>query len=294
MQQGEHPNQAEMAASSGFGDEFRRLLRLIWKARLLVAACWLVATAIGVYIAFTARPVWQASALLMPKEGQKQSGGISSALAGLSGLGGLASSLGVGNASMDKLEVIVRGWELADTIITRHNLMPELFPSEWDSVKGAWKSSDTAAIPKKRQGIDFLRGAVMQVSADPIKNLMSLTSNAPTPEFAVKIINLYLLELNNKIRMDIIAEARSNQQFLQAQKNVTLDPLLLNKIQSMMGFEMEREMLATHKSLDVLEHPLPPTMRTAPKRKRMIGLAMLLGLGFGCMVVYFRGRPAAR
>jgi capsular polysaccharide biosynthesis protein len=278
---------------TGFEAEALRLAKLIWKSRKLVALFAIASVTAGAAFAFLTAPVYQANALLMPKEAQKQSG-IGGALAGLGGMSGmLANQFGVGNANMDRLEVIARGWELADTVIVRHDLLPDLFPEKWDSVKGQWKRPDPKFKPTIRDGIDKLRGGVVAISTDPLKNLMTITSNAHTADLSVKIIELYLEELNGKIREDVIAEARANQEFLQAQKRATLDPLILNKIQNMLGFEMEREMLVSQKSIDILQGPILPTMRTKPQRKRILVLSLLLGMALGCAAVYIMERPKA-
>lgn len=282
----------EGASRLGMRSEIERLAVQLWKSKLLIAGLMLVSTSVGVAIAFLQTPVYQASALVMPKEGQKQSG-IGGALAGLGGVSGmLATQFGVGNANLDRLEVIVKGWELADSVITKHNLLPEIFNEAWDTEKSQWKSPVKSEQPSMRDGIDMMRSSIIKVGCDPLKNIMTLTANARTAEMAVRLVEVYLMELNGKIRQDIIDESKSNQAFLQAQMRATLDPLILTKIQNMLGFEMEREMLVTHKSIDILEGPLIPTIRTKPKRKRIIGISILLGLAAGCLVVYARERPA--
>jgi uncharacterized protein involved in exopolysaccharide biosynthesis len=284
------PNHEFQPNSRQLQEEMIWLAAQFWKSKIVILALVITFTLMGVLIALIQEPVYQATALVMPKEGQKQSG-ISGALAGLGGMSGLiASQFGVGSANLDRMEIIVKGWELADSVITKHNLLKDIFQNEWDFKNEKWKNPDKKSQPTLRDGIDKMRSSIIQVRCDPIKNMMALTANASTAELAVRIVEVYLTELNNTISQQVINDSRTNQAFLNSQLKATFDPQIITKIQNLLGYEIEREMLVANKSFDVLEHPLPPTIRSKPKRKRIIGISLILGLATGCLVVFVKAR----
>jgi LPS O-antigen subunit length determinant protein (WzzB/FepE family) len=91
-------------------------------------------------------------------------------------------------------------------------------------------------------------------------------------------LSYYLEELDNKMRSDIIREANSRKAYLDAQMKSTADPWVMQKLQAMVGMEMEKSMVVADRSFDVLESPMVPLKKSKPKRAT-IGIIFLF-LGF--------------
>jgi hypothetical protein len=76
--------------------------------------------------------------------------------------GGLvATQLGFGNTNLDKIEIILKGHELAESVIVKNDLMPILFPQQWDKTKRAWKSKNISEIPTLRDGVIRMREEIL-------------------------------------------------------------------------------------------------------------------------------------
>ncbi len=261
----------------------------LWQHRKQIIFGTAVFSLIGILYAMLATPVYHSEALITPKESQK-SGGAASLLTQFGGAGGLvASQFGIGNTSLNRIEIIVKGRELAENVINNNNLMPYLFPEMWDTSKKEWKVKDTAAIPKLRSGIELLRGKHLVVLVNSKNNTITLGINFPNATLAEKINNYYLVALNNKVREDVVRDAESNRVFLEASAKSTSDPLILEKIQNLAAVEIERMMLVNSQSFDILEKPVLPLSPVKPKRKLIIIISIFAGLFVSIASVYIYG-----
>ncbi|OGS37762.1 MAG: hypothetical protein A2293_14785 [Elusimicrobia bacterium RIFOXYB2_FULL_49_7] len=261
----------------------------LWNYRKWIAIGTGVVTLIGLVYALFATPVYYSEAIIAPKEPQK-SNGAASMLSQLGGLGGMvASQFGLGNTNLDKMEIITKGRVLAESVIVRNNLMPILYADRWDSVKGRWSTSDTNDIPKMRDAIEMLRKDNLQVTVDDKINMIMLGVNYPDPVWAKKITEYYLTALNDKLKNDIIADAEQNRIYLLNQLNNTTDPLIQEKIQNMIAFEIEKSMLVSSFSIEILEKPVVPLLRKSPNRKLIVIVSGISGFLFsiGAILLFY-------
>jgi uncharacterized protein involved in exopolysaccharide biosynthesis len=270
---------------------FIQILGFLWEHRRVVAVCTLAITLVGALYAFLAPPVYTSQASIALKDGKGND--ASRLFSQLGGAGSLVASQLGGNTNLEKLEVILRSHEVAESVIRKNDLLPVLFPDKWDPAKRTWKSNNPERIPTVRRGVELLRGELLHVSLDTKKSLIRLGADARTPEQAKMLVDFYLVALNDKIRTDVMMDASSNRQYLESQLNNTRDPILIETIQNMIGYEIEKYMLVTNRSFDILERPVVPLERSKPKKKMVIMLAMLLGLVLSSGVVLIWKGPAA-
>jgi len=260
-----------------------QLFVTLWYRRKQIVAGTVLFAFIGLIYALLASPVYHAEATFAPKESQK-AGNATSLLAQMGGFGGAVfSQMGIGNTSLDRMEIIIKGRDLAETVILQNQLMPQLFPDEWDSVNNRWNGSDSLAFPKLRKGIERLRKEHLEFSVKPKNNTIIVGINTYDPELAVNWVNFYLNALNYKIQQDIIADATSNKEYLEKQLLNTTDPLVVEKLRNMIAYELERAMLVSSKSIDILEKPIIPIYRTKPKRTLILAVSIVAG--FFCTVI---------
>lgn len=261
----------------GNEQDFHRSLALLWDRRRWIAAFTLFAASLGVLYGFLAKPVYHSQAIIALKDAGK-GGDASRFLSQLGGMGGMvASQMGLGNTNLDKIEVILNSHELAEAVIERNNLMPVLFPDVWDSGDSAWIPENPKKIPTLRNGIARMKGGILTVSLDVKKNMIRVGANYEDPQLAWKFVEFYLAELNRKIRDDVIRDAEANRNYLEKQLSNTLDPILMEKIHSMIGFEIEKSMLVSSQAFEVLEKPVVPMKRLKPKRTFVVITAFFTG-----------------
>ena len=259
------------------GFDLIRLGALLWKSKWLLAAGTLLAALAGVVVAMTTAPVYEARAIIAQKEADKDAGtgGMLSRLGGLSGLVG--SRLGVGGGSLNRIEVILRSHELADSVMARHNLMPRLCSKQWDAGSGTWKLKNGALPPDPRRASETLRLSMMNIAVDQVKGIIVLGSRAPDSILARDLIVYYLEALNDRLLEDVKRDAEINRAYLETQLGSTPDPMMKEKLYTLISYEIEKYMLVSTKSIDVLEQPAIPLERSAPRRKKIVLTALCLG-----------------
>jgi len=262
--------------------EIAQLLHTLWNQKTWIICCTSVITLIGLLYAIFATPQYYSEATFVLKETGKgdNTSSIFSQIGELGGVGdAVAAQLGgSGNASLNKIEVILKGHELADSVITTNNLMPVLFHKQWDPENDTWRSKDPKKIPTLRAGAKKLREDLLTINIDGKKGLIQIGIKFYDPLLAKQFVDDYLVGLNNKIREDVISEAEQNREFLERQLSQTSDPILMEKINNLIAVEIEKMMFASSQSLEILEGPVAPWERSSPQRTKTVLLSFVLGL----------------
>ena len=265
-----------------------QLILTLWNHKYWIAGGTTFVTIIGVIYALLASPVYHAEATIAMKESDK-GGGASSMLSQLGGMGGMvASQLGLGGSSLDKVEVILKGRELAERVIEKNNLLPILFYKVWDSQTESWDVDDSLDIPTLRKGIESLRKNNISVSVNVKKKMITVGANVHDSTFSKRLVDYYLKELNDKILADVKKDATINRIYLEKQLNNTSDPTLQEKISSMIAFEIEKYMLVSSQAFEVLEKAVVPMKRAKPKRALILLLSLVLGAIVSILVVFLK------
>ncbi|OGJ86680.1 MAG: hypothetical protein A2268_13315 [Candidatus Raymondbacteria bacterium RifOxyA12_full_50_37] len=255
-------------------------LILFWNYRSVIIAGTMFVSIIGLVYAFLATPIYHSNAVVAPKESQK-SNSASAVLSQLGGFGGsVASQLGLGNTNMDRIGIILQGRDLAQKVIEENRLMPILYADKWDTVKGKWNTEDTSSIPKLWQGIEKLRTIILKISIDDKKNVITIGADHKNPIMAKQIVDFYLTALNARLREDIVQESRRNQIYLTSQLHNAADPIIKDKIRDLVASEIEKSMLVSTQSIDIIEKTFVPNIKSRPKRKMILMTSFFLGLFF--------------
>jgi uncharacterized protein involved in exopolysaccharide biosynthesis len=255
---------------------------LLYGKKSLLAVGTLISTLIGLGYSFLAPQLYKSEATIAPKE--MQGPGNSSLLSQMGSLGGLLVSQ-LGNVGLDRLEILLQSRELAERVIHENDLLPRLFPNRWDEAKKAWIEENEKPIPTLRSGVEVLRGKYLQVTINPKKKTLKLGAFAPDPTFAKELVDYYLKALNESIKEKTMKELEDNRRFLEEQLARTSDPLLRSKIQDLASMEIEKSMMMSSKSFDLLESPVPALHRAKPNRKIILVMACLAGAWISAMGV---------
>lgn len=254
-----------------------RAVRLMWKHKGWIILGTFVCTAIGVISALVAAPVYTSTAIIAPKE-TKDMSGMAGMLAQMGDAGSmLASQMGVGGTTVEKMVIIAKSHDLAEAVISHYNLLPLLFHKQYDFKNNHWKIKDPKKIPTIKRGGAILKKGIFSVSTDVKKIAITLRVSIYDSVLAAKIVNYYLVELDNKIRGDVIGEAKIRRAYLDAQMKSTADPWVMQKLQALVGMEMEKSMMVAGSSFLVLETPMVPLKKSKPKRRVIVMLSLFLG-----------------
>jgi uncharacterized protein involved in exopolysaccharide biosynthesis len=199
---------------------------VIWRRRLVVAAITCAGTLGSAIIAFSQPNIYTATATIMPVDSSNDR--LSTALSSLGALGGLASQAGVGlkGGVSDKFVALLKSRTLAETVITKYDLLPELFPERWDSKHAQWKESTTALSPRSRSSqanAPSMHDAVRQVKrilstkGDLKTGLIDVVVEHQDPVTAANIANHFVAELNSYLKQNSLTSAKQNRVFLEGQ-----------------------------------------------------------------------------
>lgn len=270
------------------------LFRVLRRRALPILAGGLAAAAAAAVFSLMVTPVYRSEAVIAPR--QAGGGGSSSLISQLGGLGGMVSSqFGMSGSgySLERLEVVLKSRNLAQSVLDSADLLPRLFPEKWNGGAKAWKQDKPR--PSDRDGVDLLRAKLLSVTTDSKRQILTIRMDAGDSLLAAELVNRYLQALGRKIKADIRTDADSNKNYLETQLLSVSDPVVREKILNLIGLEIEKATLVSSKSFDILESPEVPKVRSKPRRTRMVIVGFLTGLilagSFAVLRHSFSGQP---
>lgn len=252
------------------------ILLFLRRNLLFMAAMIAAALVIGiVYIVVTPSEFYSQSVFMLKKgDDAKDNSGLLSRLGGM-GQNMAALGIGVSGSSLqDRAEFILRSRELAETVIQAKGLLPRLFSDRWDAKGGRWKEG--APVPSLKMGVAVLTGAQNVGVKKGFFTVGFMVKGEP--ELARDLVEAYLEALNHKIQMDAKNESEENRNYLEQALRNTPDPTVQEKIQNRIAFEIEKFMLVSSNSLDILERPIVPDLKSKPSKRLALVLSLMSGL----------------
>jgi uncharacterized protein involved in exopolysaccharide biosynthesis len=266
-------------------DLFMVLVRRKW---LVIGLVFLTGVA-AVIISLQMTNIYRSEATIAPKELEQSTGtALSGALGGLGGL--VASEFGLGGGSdADKIEVLLKSRQLTNLVVEKHNLLPILFDKQWDAQKKAWKE---APAPTIQDAYKLIKDGLLKVTRDRKTNVITASIEHKDPEFAKSMMQYYLTELSEGLRAKVVKDAQENMRFLTEQLDRTTDPLLREKIYSMLAKEIEKATFAraqTYYGFYVLDPPIAPDLnkKASPKRSLICILSVVVAFFVAVFLAFF-------
>jgi LPS O-antigen subunit length determinant protein (WzzB/FepE family) len=254
---------------------------------------WIIGlTIIGLVLGFVAAivkgPRWEAEAIIAPKETDAQK---APSFAGLGALGGLvASQLNIGgNASLDKIDLILDSREFNATLVEKNNLLPVIYKYQspkaykklWDTTQNKWNPDFIQ--PKFLDMGGMVKGYLKKVTNK--NNTMSIKIKSKDSTFTINLATTYISFLNDYIKTNVQGDAKENVDYLEKQLDGISDPLLREKLQSLIATEIEKEMVVSKEAFRVVD---PVYMSKTFKEKKLYPLVFGFGLFFvSCLFVVF-------
>lgn len=280
---------------------FRKLVLLLWGDRWLVVTIISLVVAMGVVYSLTRKPQFESEALLA-----SASGGASQ-LAALSGLigqfSGLVGALGVdagGGESMEETVAVLLSRDFTARFILRHNLLPKLVPelrAEEASPSAGGSDAGEANPVAPVGGIGMERAVerfnrVRTVTVDRRTGFVRFTMRAGTPASARQLAEDMIAEVNAELRTRALRESAASIALLRERMSETPYESIRDAAASLLEAQMKREVMIRSRedfALRVLDPPTLPEERAYPRRKRMVLIAMVLGLMVAAAVSISRG-----
>lgn len=263
----------------------------------------------GVLYAVLETPLYTATATIIPSDDQ-DAGALSTLAASLGPAAAFAGiNLGAGGANQEAYMAVLRSRELAGLFISRHDLLPQLFPGWWDVDAQQWKPVEPGIVGRIKQGISrtlaALSGdegweepnktptewqafrefnAIRNVSKDSLTGIVTISFEFRDPELAAQWTNAYVALANQEIRKRTVEESSRALGYLNARAEETSIVGLRETIYRLVETQLERIMLANAReefAFQVIDKAVPPEQRSHPSRLLVVILLAVLGLVLG-------------
>lgn len=270
-------------------DELKLLLKtmfLLWRKKNWILLGAFLITAAGVIYALISEPVYTAQAIIAPKEADKgiSAGGLLSQMGGLGGM--MAAQMGVGGTKLDYIAIIAKSHDLAEVIIHKYNLLPHLFHKKYNFDNSQWiVEKDSTEIPGISNGVVKFTKDVISVSTDIKRNVVIIKAEMHDSLLVAEVINYCIVELDKKLKYDMVKQSQEKKAFLDSQMKTTADPWMIQKLQALSVLEVEKAMMVAGKSIEVLETPMVPLKKTKPERVKIVVIAFIGGCILSMMIL---------
>jgi uncharacterized protein involved in exopolysaccharide biosynthesis len=260
------------------GEYFSILRNAWWKIVLLSLAVGLVT----LIVTFQLSNIYQATAVITPPIEEKRQNPAMGALA----------SFGVdigGPSKVEDLESLFRSNDLTVRVFQKFNRWPLILGDRFDPVTGKVRSSWMDRLLGGRKGPmppgdwDAIRAVKdrMRVSVNKKAGTLSISFESPSAEGSAGILKHYLEEGKSRLQEEALERAEKNKKFIQEQIGRTVDALTRDRLFTLYGQEVEREMLARNREqfgFRVIDSARIPDRKSRPQRAKLAVFAMLVSL----------------
>jgi len=297
------------------------LWAVIWKWRRMIA--WLTAgvVALTVVVSLLMTNMYKAEAVIAPVTQSSKEGGPSAAMAMLAqqfgGLPGIAAPAGTTAAEIVNL---LNSHIVREKVINRYNLLPVLFPDDWDAERKRWKAEEggfsfvylnpmywvsrvtallrppppglaqkTPGVPDVWDGLRELED-IIEVKNNMKENSITVSAQFDDPVMAARLVEYLLTTLTDHMSAEARRVAQTNQKYLESQLATASDPFIKQKIYNLIAQQIETSMMAEVKenfAFKVLDPPKAPDKKFKPKRALMVVIAFVTALFLGIFAAFF-------
>jgi len=287
------------APGSSDADEVspRELLRIIWRGKWTLLAGVLLAATIAFLAARFTPKQYEARVVLSPVSSDSEEGQLSGLSARLGSLGGLAALAGIsapGDSRSAESLAVLQSDALTRAYIESNDLLPILFPENWDPTGKRWRSSVPQQVPTLWQGnMKFERHR--SVSIDPKTGLATLKITWNDPEMATQWANGLVKYANESLRTEAIKEAERSIEYLTAEAGRTEMTEVKQAIYTLLQTEFNKIMLAKGReeyALKVVDPAFRPESPYSPNTILWTLAGAILGLFASVLIVLMRGPSA--
>lgn len=126
----------------------RQLIELLWRAKWLIVGLVLGMALAAALLSKTQPRIYKAHVMVSPASNSPSAtgriGGAGSQIGGLASLIGL--SVG-GDSSKEESLAVLQSEALTQRYVSEQNLLPVLFPDQWDPVAKKWRAGKPEGVP---------------------------------------------------------------------------------------------------------------------------------------------------
>jgi len=270
------------------GKYFAILRKEWWKIALLSLAVGVVT----LLVMLRSPNIYQSTAVITPEKDERRQ---SPALGALASFG-----INVGGpSSVEDLETLLKSNDLAVRVFRKYKPWPILFGERYDPATGGIKASAKDSVfsgekkPKPLGDWDAIYAAKGRLRISVVKkaNTLAVSFESPSAEGSASMVQYFLDEAKSRLQEETLDRAIRNKKFIEEQIGKTGDALTRDRLYSLYGQEVEREMIARNREqfgFRVIDSPRVPDRKFKPNRSKSAILATVLSFFITCVIFVMR------
>lgn len=258
------------------------------KQKRMILSLICVTIIVSVIASLLMSNIYRSEVVLAPVEQKESNGSVGALLGQFSGLASMAGiSLGGGNYEINL--AVLKSRTFIKKIVEDNNLMPLLFPDEWDAGEKAWIETDPEKQPNLWDAYRLLN-EILTVSTDRNTNLTKVSLERESPKQAASWLRLFIETLDKHLKEQAIKEAESNITYLTKQIEETPILEMRQALYGVIAEQTRQIMLAKAQqyfAFKIIDPPEPPDEKHKPKRSLIVILSTFVATCIAIFLAFF-------
>jgi uncharacterized protein involved in exopolysaccharide biosynthesis len=190
------------------------LWRILWAGKLFIISFVLICTLFAGVISYTVLPeMYKSTATLIPVKQEKSTFG---SLGGL--LGNLPIPITLPEQGTSNIMSFLESRTLKERLISKHDLLPLLYPGLWNPETKSWIVKDPGEKPTLIKALqEKLLDKFFSVSQDRRTELITINWVAEDPALAALMLERVINELTFFLENEYVSDARREREFVEEQ-----------------------------------------------------------------------------
>jgi uncharacterized protein involved in exopolysaccharide biosynthesis len=268
----------------------RELVETLWSRRVFIFIVCVFCTAIAGVGGYLSRKDFKATTVLVvATRDATDLRGIGSMLSQIGPLASLAGLSGMQGDQKSETIAVLQSTVLTMKFIEEKNLLPILYPDQWDPNKKTWKSTNEKQRPTLWKASQKFK-KLARVVEDRKTGLVTVTVRWKDPKVAAQWANGLVAETNRYMREKTIRESEHNIQYLSEQIAKSELVGVRSTLYGLVENEIKENMLARGRvdyALKVVDPAVPPEFPASPRLLVWLIGGLLIGVFVGCLAVMF-------
>ena len=249
-------------------------LAILNKYKGLIIAFIMVSIIITGIISFLSPKIYMANATIMHVSNEQEQSSITT----------IASQFGITSprtSNVAEIMALLNSKILMEKTIQKYDLIPVILGKDLKGKKDSEKMWDS---------IRYLQQGIFKARENKREGVIRLSAEHKDPEVAAKILTNILSELTSYMSSEAQRVANTNKEYLESLIDKNVDPLIQEKIYSLIARQIEISMMAEVKenfAFKVLDPPKVPDRVISPKIRKNIVMAFILSLFASIFLAFF-------
>lgn len=250
------------------------LMRTLFRAWKIIVACTFLCVGFAYLWGTLISEAYRTQILLAPVK--EEQNGVSSALGQFGGFATMVGAQIPRDSNVEQVIATLQSRKFLGNYIRNQNLMPILFQQHWDKVNKVWLIDPP---PTEKSGINTLKSN-LSIEEDTISGLITMSVTWSNPQFATKVANEVVEQLNNQLREQAVADSQKRIGYLERELAKTTLQDMRAVLYNLLESEKQKAMLANVNddfALHVIDPAVEPSIPYKPNRKLIVVMGAVCG-----------------